>query len=36
MNWSNDYLYFDYAIGVIDDENTLNIIKSLDFSNTDF
>lgn len=36
MNWSNDYLYFDYAIGVIDDEDTLNIIKSLDFSNTDF
>lgn len=36
MNWSEDYLNFDYAIGVIEDEDTLNKIKSLDFSNTDF
>lgn len=36
MNWSEDYIYFDYALGVIDDEDTLNKIKSLDFSNTDF
>lgn len=36
MNWSEDYLYFDYALGVIDDEDTLNKIKSIDFSNTDF
>lgn len=36
MNWTNDYLYFDYALGVIDDEITLNEIKSIDFSNTNF
>ena len=36
MNWSEDYLYFDYAWGVIDDEDTLNKIKPIDFSNTDF
>ncbi|MCI8568599.1 MAG: hypothetical protein HFJ11_01295 [Bacilli bacterium] len=36
MNWSEDYLYFDYALGVIDDEDTLNKIKPIDFSNTDF
>ena len=36
MNWSEDYLHFDYAIGVIDDEDTLNNIKKIDFSNTDF
>lgn len=35
-NWSGDYLYFDYAIGVIDDEDTLNAIKSIDFSKTEF
>lgn len=36
MNWSDDYLYFDYAIGVINDANTLNKIQNIDFSNTDF
>lgn len=36
MNWSDDYLYFDYAIGVIDDEETLKKIKEIDFSNTGF
>lgn len=36
MNWSDDYLYFDYAIGVINDDNTLNKIQNIDFSNTDF
>ena len=35
MNWTDDYLYFDYALGVIDDEDTLNILKKIDFSNTD-
>jgi uncharacterized protein len=23
MNWTDDYLYFDYVLGVINDENTL-------------
>lgn len=32
MNWSDEYLYFDYALGVIDDEDTLNKIKSIDLS----
>lgn len=36
MNWSEDYLYFDYALRVIDDEDTLSKIKPIDFSNTDF
>ncbi len=36
MNWTEDYLYFDYAMGVIDDEETLNKIKSIDFSNSNF
>lgn len=36
MNWTDDYLYFDYALGVIDDEEILNILKNIDFSNTDF
>ena len=27
MNWTENYLYFDYALGVIDDEDTLNKIK---------
>lgn len=36
MNWSEDYLYFDYALGVIDDEDTLNKIKAIDFFNTEF
>lgn len=35
-NWTDDYLYFDYALGVIDDEETLNKIKSIDFSKTEF
>lgn len=36
MNWSEDYLYFDYALGVIDDEDTLNQIKSIGLSETEF
>ncbi len=36
MNWSEDYLYFDYALGVIDDEDILNKIKSIDFSKANF
>lgn len=36
MNWTDDYLYFDYALGVIDDENTLNKIKLIDFSDKGF
>lgn len=36
MNWTENYLYFDYALGVIDDEDTLNKIKSIDFSKTNF
>lgn len=36
MNWTEDYLYFDYALGVIDDEDTLNKIKSIDLSETKF
>lgn len=32
MNWSNDYLYFDYAIGTIEDEETLDKIKEINFS----
>lgn len=36
MNWTDDYLYFDYALGVIDDEDTLNKIKLIDFSDKDF
>lgn len=36
MNWTEDYLYFDYALGVIDDEDTLNKMKSIDLSETEF
>ncbi len=36
MNWTDDYLYFDYALGVIDDEKTLKKLKNIDFSETDF
>ena len=36
MNWTEDSLYFDYALGVIDDEDTLNKIKSIDLSETEF
>lgn len=36
MNWTDDYLYFDYALGVIDDEETLKGLKLIDFSNTNF
>ncbi len=35
MNW-HDEIYFDYAMGVIDDESTLEKLKSLDFSKTKF
>lgn len=35
MNWI-DGEYFDYAIGVINDEDTLNKIKSIDLSETEF
>ncbi len=30
MNWTENY--FDYALGVIDDEDTLQKLKSIDFS----
>lgn len=36
MNWTEDYLYFDYALGVINDEDTLNKIKSINLSETEF
>ncbi len=35
-NWTEDYLYFDYALGVIEDEDTLSKIKFIDFSKTEF
>jgi len=31
MNWHDDYLYFDYAIGVINDDITLSELKKIDF-----
>lgn len=31
MNWTNDYLYFDYALGVIDDEETLEKLKNIPY-----
>lgn len=31
MNWTDDYLYFDYAYGVIDDEKSLSILNSINF-----
>lgn len=36
MNWTKDYFYFDYALGVLDDEDTLNKLKSIDLSETKF
>ncbi len=36
MNWTDDYLYFDYALGVIDDENTLQKLNSINFTNSGF
>ena len=36
MNWTDDYLYFDYALGVINDDETLNKIKKIDFSKSEF
>lgn len=36
MNWRNDYLYFDYALGVINDEETLEKIRNIDFSKAKF
>jgi len=36
MNWSDDYLYFDYAVGIINDEETFNKIQSVACSNQDF
>lgn len=36
MNWTEDYLYFDYALGVIDDEETLNKLRAIDLSGTEF
>lgn len=36
MNWTDDCLYFDYAIGVVDDEETLNKIRAIDLSETGF
>lgn len=35
MNWSDDYLYFDYAIGVIDNDNALEKLKNIDFKKYD-
>lgn len=34
FNWSDDKLYFDYAIGVISDEETLKELTKIDFTNT--
>ena len=36
FNWSQDNKYFDYAIGTINDTKTLNKLKNIDFSNTNF
>lgn len=36
MNWRNDYLYFDYALGVINDEETLKKLRNIDFSAFEF
>lgn len=36
MNWSDDYLYFDYALGTIDDEEVLEKLKNIDFKKYDF
>ncbi len=36
MSWSKDDLYFDYALGVIDDEATLDKLKIIDLSDTEF
>lgn len=36
MNWTDDYLYFEYALGVIDNEKVLDKLKTIDFSNTEF
>lgn len=36
MNWRNDYLYFDYALGVINDEETLEKLRNIDFSAFEF
>ncbi|MCM1052796.1 MAG: hypothetical protein NC483_02295 [Ruminococcus sp.] len=36
MNWTKDYLYFDYAVGVINNEEILKKLKNIDFSNTQF
>ena len=36
MNWTENYLYFDYALGVIGDEDTLDKMKSVDLSKTEF
>lgn len=31
MNWTNNFLSFEYALGVINDENTLQKLKHLSF-----
>lgn len=36
MNWTDNYLYFDYALGVINNEKVLENLKNIDFSNTGF
>lgn len=36
MNWTEDNLYFDYALGVIEDEETLRRLKSIHFEDTNF
>lgn len=36
MNWTDDFLYFDYAIGVINDDDAFSIIQNIDFSFSGF
>lgn len=36
MNWTKDYIYFDYALGIINDDATLKILNKINFSKTKF
>ncbi len=36
MNWTKDNLYFEYALGVIGNDEVLKKLKQIDFSNTKF
>lgn len=36
MNWSKDLIYFDYAIGTINNENVLDKIRTINFSKAGF